>query len=293
MLIANTYDLIATGADVRSESADQIAALDPKARFQYLVSRNAVRLSGLSSAQRADVENHLRQEEKFDVFIVPAGFSAKDIRLMAFDMDSTLTNMECIDDMAKILGRGPEVAAITHGAMQGSLSFEESLKKRCALLQGMTRAQVKEVVQDTKLNPGAEHLLAFCREHGIETWIVSGGFTVFTEPLVEKLHMRGTICNELEFRNDVLTGQVSGMGGTPIVDADGKARALERLCRKAGIPITKALACGDGANDIKMVKEAGIGVAYHGKPILQQIADCRINHGGLDEIELLFCETWG
>lgn len=289
MLKSSLYDVVVVGSGAAASNlAAQVMPSSKKIRAD-----GAVRLEGIAADQLPAVNAFAQQHPELDIFIVPTGLSVTDIRVMAFDMDSTLADMECIDDMARVIGRGDEVAAITHGAMHGALSFDESLRRRCAILRGMTVEQVEKVVAGTRLNPGAEDLIAFCHRHGIATWIISGGFTLFTEPLAKRLGMQGVVCNELVVKDGALTGEVTGMkGAAHLTNAQGKADALAHICEVGGFPITQAIACGDGANDLKMVEAAGIGVAYHGKPILQQAADCRINHEGLNAIELFFTQSW-
>jgi phosphoserine phosphatase len=223
----------------------------------------------------------LRAQVPFDVNIIPAGFTPGAIRLVISDMDSTLINIECIDEIADFIGIKPQVAAITAAAMRGEIDFETSLTRRVALLQGLDAHALEHVYHERlRLNPGAETLLAGLRARDIHFALVSGGFTYFTQRLKERLQLDYALANELEIIAGHLTGRVLGT----IVGAQGKAEFLTRLCEQLGIAQSQAIAIGDGANDLKMMQAAGLSVAYHAKPTVQAQASVAFNTSGLDAV---------
>lgn len=208
-----------------------------------------------------------------------------DFKLIAFDMDSTLINIECIDEIADMQGLKGEVAAITEAAMQGEIDFRESLTRRVALLAGLPESALAEVFDHRlQLNPGAERLLQGLQRAGIRTMLVSGGFTYFTERLKSRLGFDHAWANELEVYDGKLTGKVIG----DIVDGEAKAAHLERTRDELGLKPEQVIAAGDGANDIPMLRAAGFGVAFHAKPVLRDVAHCCLDHTGLDGILDLF-----
>ncbi len=208
------------------------------------------------------------------------------------DMDSTLIQNECIDDMAALCGKEDNVAAVTREAMEGKLSFDESLRARCAVFAGEAADLPLRALAGIRLTRGALRLIDFCRHWGLETYIVSGGFSTLAEPLARRLGMTGAIANVLVTDNDILTGDVTGPDGGPILNAEGKRRALEALCGRLGCDTQAAIAAGDGANDREMIAVAGVGVAFHAKPILRFSTPYTLDNAGLDGITLLFQEAW-
>ncbi|TCP10088.1 phosphoserine phosphatase SerB [Caldimonas thermodepolymerans] len=205
-----------------------------------------------------------------------------DFKVIAFDMDSTLINIECIDEIADAAGKKAEVAAITEEAMRGEITdFKDSLRRRVALLAGVPCGALQEVYdQRLRLNPGAQELLAACRAAGLTSLLVSGGFTFFAERVRERLGIDVAHANVLEVVDGRLTGKVLG----DIVDGEAKKRHLLELCRQVGCPPTAAIAVGDGANDLPMMGAAGLSVAYHAKPRVREQAMVAINEGGLDRL---------
>ena len=213
-----------------------------------------------------------------------------DFKLIAFDMDSTLINIECVDEIADAVDRKEEVAAITEAAMRGEIAdYKESLRRRVALLKGVTIADM-EMVYTTRLelNPGAERLVAACKAAGLKTLLVSGGFTFFTDRIREKLGIDFVRSNVLEVRSGPNCGELTGrMVDQPwgdICDGAEKRRMLLETCQQLGISPKQAIAIGDGANDLPMLGEAGLSVAYHAKPKVREKAMVQINEGGLDRL---------
>ena len=242
--------------------------------------RNGQRINTVESLP-ADTLSELRQRYDFDINALPEDFDPAAVRLVVSDMDSTLISIECIDEIADFAGLKPQVAAITEAAMRGELDFAQSLTRRVALLKGLPESVLDRVYNERlKLNPGAERMLAGLKKNSIRFALVSGGFTFFTERLKARLGIDYTLANSLEIENGVLTGRVLGS----IVGAEAKAGFLLQLCQDLGIQPSQAVAMGDGANDLKMMAVAGLGIAYHAKPKVQQQAHCAINHSGLEAV---------
>ncbi|MCB1692118.1 MAG: phosphoserine phosphatase SerB [Pseudomonadales bacterium] len=201
-------------------------------------------------------------------------------RLVAFDMDSTLISTEVIDELARLAGVGEEVARVTERAMQGELDFKQSLKERVALLKGLDESSLVEVGNRLPLMEGAERLFSTLNKLGYKTAILSGGFSYFGRILQRKLGIDYVHANELEIRDGKLTGKVQ----PPIVDAARKAELLRSLAADLNITLEQCIAVGDGANDLQMLSAAGLGVAFHAKPIVRESAEQSISNLGLDSI---------
>jgi phosphoserine phosphatase len=209
-----------------------------------------------------------------------------DFKLIAFDMDSTLINIECVDEIAAAAGRKAEVAAITEAAMRGEISdYKDSLRRRVALLKGVPVSALEQVwSQHLELNPGAEALVQACQAAGLATLIVSGGFTFFTDRLKARLAMDDARSNVLEIVDGALTGRLVDQPWGDICDGEEKRRKLLENCAALGIDPSQAIAVGDGANDLPMMGVAGLSVAYHAKPAVRERAMVAINSGGLDRL---------
>ncbi|MBK8073784.1 MAG: phosphoserine phosphatase SerB [Ramlibacter sp.] len=217
-----------------------------------------------------------------------------DFRLIAFDMDSTLINIECVDEIADAAGRKAEVAAITEAAMRGEIAdYKDSLRRRVALLRGVTVADMEQVLRERlRLNPGATELVAACKTAGLKVLLVSGGFTYFTDHVRDRLGIDYTRSNVLEIESGPNCGQLTGrMVDQPwgdICDGEEKRRMLLETCAHIGISPRQAIAMGDGANDLPMMlacsEAGGLSVAYHAKPAVREQALVAINSGGLDRL---------
>lgn len=217
-----------------------------------------------------------------------------DFKLAAFDMDSTLINIECVDEIADAAGRKAEVAAITEAAMRGEITdYKESLRRRVALLEGVPVSAMHEVFeQRLQLNPGASELTKALKAAGCKLLLVSGGFTFFTDRIADRLQMDFARSNVLEVRGDKLTGRLVDQAWGDIVDGAEKRKMLLETCAALGITPKQAMAVGDGANDLPMMQACsdagGLSVAFHAKPKVQEQAMVAINSGGLDRVlELL------
>ncbi len=197
--------------------------------------------------------------------------------LLVMDMDSTAIQIECIDEIAKLAGTGEMVAEVTERAMRGELDFTASLKQRVATLKGANASILRQVRDELPLMPGLTSLVLKLESLGWKVAIASGGFTFFAEYLRDKLHLHAVVANELEICDGKLTGEVIGQ----IVDAQFKAETLKRLADKYEIPVAQTVAIGDGANDLPMIQSAGLGIAFHAKPKVNEKTEITIRHADL------------
>ncbi|MDQ6973272.1 MAG: phosphoserine phosphatase SerB [Mariprofundaceae bacterium] len=201
--------------------------------------------------------------------------------LLLMDMDSTLIQCECIDEIADFLGIKPEISSITERAMRGELDFSSSLVERVKLLAGLDVNVLEQVYQERiQLTDGAEILIQTVQSHGWKVGLVSGGFTYFTQRFQQRLHLDFTASNTLDIQDGKLTGKLLG----DIVDAAYKRTSLLSQAKQHAIPMAQTVAIGDGANDLPMLHEAALGIAFHAKPTVQKEADATINEGGLDRV---------
>jgi phosphoserine phosphatase len=242
----------------------------------------AYRFTGAQT--HAEISNYC-QDNQFDFGFVANDRKLEEFGLLVMDMDSTLINIECIDEIADMQGLKPQVSEITESAMRGEIDFAESLRRRVALLEGLNEAALQRVYDERlQLNPGAEIMLAVLKKHSIKTLLVSGGFMFFTERLKARLGLDFAHANTLEIIEGKLTGQVLG----DIVDAQAKADCLVKTRDELYLKPNQVIAMGDGANDLKMMAQAGVSIAYHAKPVVREQASYALNFVGLNGLLNLF-----
>jgi phosphoserine phosphatase len=267
--LADAHARAIHGACVQAAQPQDIDWLAPNKAFD-------IAFAGDPDAVRAALRLIVRDEWLLDVNVVPARNRRK--KLLIADMDSTIVGCECIDELADFVGLKPKVAAITERAMRGELDFPSALRERVALLKGLPLdAMAKVYAERVKLNPGARELTATMRAHGGYAVLVSGGFTYFTSRVASEAGFDTHQGNRLIDDGHALTGQVAD----PILGREAKLEALEETCARLNCSPDDALAVGDGANDLDMITRAGLGVAYHAKPVVAAAARAGISHGDL------------
>ena len=262
--------ITALGANI--ESVTQLAT-EPASSLQLTVRT-------LDHAVLRAVLVHAADDLGVDIAVEPAGLRRRATRLVVMDVDSTLIRDEGIDVLAQRAGVGAAVASITERAMAGELDFTASLRERVALLEGLPLSQVEAVRDSLRLTPGARTFVRTLKRLGYAVGVVSGGFTLFTDRFVSELGLDFAAANELEVIDGRLTGRVLG----DIVDRAGKASALRRFAERFNVPLEQTVAIGDGANDIDMLKAAGLGIAFNGKAALRAAADTSLNLPYLDTV---------
>ncbi len=307
--------LVIQGLEVETPDLKEIAKLSGSTRIEG-IGNNAFRLHDYKTQ---DGVAEYCANAKLDFAFVPQPRKLSDFGLVAMDMDSTLITIECIDEIADIRGIKPQVAAITASAMRGEIEYHESLRRRLALLEGLDETALERVYEERlklspgaermlarlrslgiktllvssgfnyfterlKLSPGAERMLARLRSLGIKTLLVSSGFTYFTERLKERLSLDYTLSNTLEIKNGKLTGKLQGR----TVDAQIKAAKLRELRDQLRLSREQVIAFGDGANDLAMMAEAGVSIAYHAKPVVRKKATYCFDYVGLDGLLNLY-----
>jgi len=273
------YNLIIQAESIATQPLKQLAKLSGAHKIQA-ISQQAFRLVGANPDSQPAVAA-LCGAAQLDYGFIPATRRLSDFGLVVMDMDSTLITIECIDEIADMIGVKPQVAQITEAAMRGEIDFAESLTRRVALLVGLDESALQRVYDERlQLSPGAEKMLGTFKRHNIRTLLVSGGFAFFTERLQARLGLDYTASNTLEIAGGKLSGRVLGK----IIDAQGKADHLNRIRIGLGLQREQVVAVGDGANDLKMMGEAGISIAYHAKPVVQAQASYALNFTGLDAV---------
>ena len=274
-------NLVVQGPGMTGARADELARLSGESEIRQ-VGDTAFRFRG---ASKRDAVGAWCSARALDFAWVPGDLRLADLRLVAIDMDSTLITIECIDELGEAAGRRAEIAAITEAAMRGKLDFSQSLRRRVALLAGLDESALARVYDEKlRLSPGAARLVAGCKAVGIKLLLVSGGFSFFTERLRARLELDYTLSNMLEIEHGKLSGRLAGA----IVNARAKAARLREVARAIGARREQTLAIGDGANDLPLMAEAGMSVAFRGKPVARDFADFALDHAGLDGVLNLF-----
>jgi phosphoserine phosphatase len=274
-------NLVVQGNALTNDALGELVALTGAGHVVTL-GADAWRLA--HAAQEPQVEPWCAQRG-LDWAWVPDERRLAELRLVAMDMDSTLVTIESIDEMGDLLGIRDRIASVTAQAMRGEIDYAESLRQRVALLAGLEEAALEKICEERMhLSPGAAALLARCRERGIRTLLVSGGFDFFTARLQQRLGIDAVLSNALEIERGRLTGRVRGA----IVDGRAKAARLREEMQRLGARREQALAIGDGANDIPMLREAGVSVAFRAKPAVREHATHALDHAGLDGVLNLY-----
>jgi len=275
-------NLIVQGPGLIREQAQELAGL-LRIKSIEVISARAFRFK--NPPLEKQVVETWAAERQVDHAWVPEGRRFADLRLLAMDMDSTLITIECIDELGDMAGKKAEIAGITAQAMAGEIDYPESLRRRVALLAGLKESALERVYQERlHLTPGAEALVFACKRSGVKLLLVSGGFTFFTERLKARLDLDYTVSNTLEVEHGRITGKVLGN----IIGAEAKAAKFVSILKSLRTTKEHSVAIGDGANDLKMMAEAGLSIAFHAKPVVRAQASCAINWSGLDAVVNLF-----
>jgi len=274
-------NLVVQGAQVEAAVVEQIARLSGARRSERLT-EHAYRLAGASAHRGIE---RICAAARLDFAYVPEGRRLADMRLLAIDMDSTLITIECIDEVADLAGVKAEVSAITAAAMAGELDYTQSLKRRVELLRGLDQSALEHVYEARlRFSPGAESMLSAMQAAGVKTLLVSGGFSYFTDRLHARLNLDYSTSNHLEMLDGRLSGRITGT----VIDAHGKAARVRALRDELGLKTESIIAIGDGANDMAMMAEAGISIAYRARPVVRKHAHYALDHSGLDGVLHLF-----
>jgi phosphoserine phosphatase len=273
--------LVIQGLEVETPDLKQIAKLSGSARIENL-GGNAFRLHEYKT-QHGVAE--YCAEAKLDFAFVPQPRKLSDFKLLVIDMDSTLITIETIDELADLVGRKAEVAALTGQAMRGEIEYDESLRRRVAVLKGLPESALEQLYTErVKLSPGAERMIAGVKKAGLKILLVTGGFTHVAERLKTRLGLDYVRSNTLAVENGKFTGELEGR----IVNADGKREALLSARNELRATRDQIIAIGDGANDLKFMNVAGVSIAYHAKPVVRGTASYCFDHIGLDGVLNLY-----
>lgn len=269
--------LVIQGEEVFTQDIKQLAKRLEATRIEAITPQ-AYRL--FPAAPQPDIAEYC-QEAQLDYGFVPETWRLNQFGLLAMDMDATLINIECLDEIAARIGRKEEITTITGAAMRGEIDFTESLKRRIGLFAEVAEEHLLHVYERRlALNPGAEKLLQTAHACGLKTMLVTGGFTFFAERLQARLKFDYLAANTLEILDGRLSGRILG----EIIDAQGKAQAVAQVRDELGLAPEQVICLGDGANDVPMLKAAGVGIAYHAKPVVQAQATYALNYVGLDGV---------
>lgn len=278
------YNLIVQGEDVATPDLKALYAIAQASSIERIADQ-AFRLPNANPDTKDAVAGHCATAQ-LDFAFVPADRKLSDFKLIAMDMDSTVITIECLDEIADFVGKKAEVSAITEAAMRGEITdWKESFRRRVALLKGLDHGAMQRVYDERlQLTPGAEQLVAAAKNCGIKLVLVSGGFTFFTSKIKARLGLDYEFSNTIEIVDGKFTGNVLG----DLVDGEAKAQHVTRVMRELGIAKEEAIAIGDGANDLRMMSEVGVGIAFHAKPVVRAQATYALSHVGLDGVVNLF-----
>ena len=274
-------NLIIQGGEIQNRDLRHLAKLAGASRIEQ-ITHEAFRLC--EAQARGGVAEYC-EKAKLDFAFVPENIKLADFGLMVMDMDSTLIAIECIDELADIRGIKAEVSQITASSVRGEIEFTDSVRRRVALLAGLDESALQKVYDERlQLSPGAEKMLARLKAAGVKTLLITSGFTFFAERLKDRLKLDYTYSNALE----IINGKLSGKLAEKIIDADTKAVKVEEIRKQLELKKEQVIALGDGANDLKMMAQAGVSIAYHAQPIVRRQTTYMINHVGLDGVTNLF-----
>ena len=274
-------NLIIQGSEIQNRDLRQLAKLAGASRIERITGQ-AFRLC--EAHTHGGVAEYC-EKAKLDFAFVPENLKLADFGLLAMDMDSTLIAIECVDELADLRGIKAEVSQITASSVRGEIEFADSVRRRVSLLAGLNESALQKVYDERlQLSPGAERMLAGLKAAGVKTLLITSGFTFFAERLKKRLKLDYTCSNTLEIVNGKLSGKLAGK----IIDADAKAIKVEEIRKQLVLKREQVIALGDGANDLKMMAQAGISIAYHAQPIVRRQTTYAINHVGLDGVINLF-----